>query len=374
MKRLKSIDIFRGMGMVYIIVGHMIDWWTRPEDDFLFYIYVSLFSAIGAAGFVFISGVSTALSYRNRLVKAKTLDDYNKKVIKKEYLFRAFLVLILGLIYNSIVAIEFLDPLLIWKWFIILTVAVCLFMAWPFLKTSKLFRLLVGAIVWIVNQFVLVFLLPFEEQTNFFGVIFYILYNSLDQNPILSFFTFFLIGTVIGDIIYDIYLVDDEIARKRAIKQKILVPSLIFGTAMIMFSFWFLLPNLFTEKILTIKTNIWWLIYSLGIELILILILLGIEEFELIKTEKNYRFLYYFSYYSLTLFLVQNINFFLFYALLNRYNIWLFIVVTIILYGLMLRFLYKKLGPQYSLKVQIGRMAVSLARTEEVQRNYKKRI
>ncbi len=149
MKRLKSIDIFRGMGMVYIIVGHMIDWWTRPEDDFLFYIYVSLFSAIGAAGFVFISGVSTALSYRNRLVKAKTLDDYNKKVIKKEYLFRAFLVLILGLIYNSIVAIEFLDPLLIWKWFIILTVAVCLFMAWPFLKTSKLFRLLVGAIVWI---------------------------------------------------------------------------------------------------------------------------------------------------------------------------------------------------------------------------------
>lgn len=367
MKRLKSIDIFRGMGMVYIIVGHMIDWWTRPEDDFLFYIYVSLFSAIGAAGFVFISGVSTALSYRNRLVKAKTLDDYNKKVIKKEYLFRAFLVLILGLIYNSIVAIEFLDPLLIWKWFIILTVAVCLFMAWPFLKTSKLFRLLVGAIVWIVNQFVLVFLLPFEEQTNFFGVIFYILYNSLDQNPILSFFTFFLIGTVIGDIIYDIYLVDDEIARKRAIKQKILVPSLIFGIAMIMFSFWFLLPNLFTEKILTIKTNIWWLIYSLGIELILILILLGIEEFELIKTEKNYRFLYYFSYYSLTLFLVQNINFFLFYALLNRYNIWLFIVVTIILYGLMLRFLYKKLGPQYSLKVQIGRMSVSFARTEEVK-------
>ena len=374
MKRLKSIDIFRGMGMVYIIVGHMIDWWTRPEDDFLFYIYVSLFSAIGAAGFVFISGVSTALSYRNRLVKAKTLDDYNKKVIKKEYLFRAFLVLILGLIYNSIVAIEFLDPLIIWKWFIILTVAVCLFMAWPFLKTSKLFRLLVGAIVWIVNQFVLVFLLPFKEQTNFFGVIFYILYNSLDQNPILSFFTFFLIGTVIGDIIYDIYLVDDEIARKRAIKQKILVPSLIFGIAMIMFSFWFLLPNLFTEKILTIKTNIWWLIYSLGIELILILILLGIEEFKLIKTEKSYRFLYYFSYYSLTLFLVQNINFFLFYALLNRYNIWLFIVVTIILYGLMLRFLYKKLGPQYSLKVQIGRMAVSLARTEEVQRNYKKRI
>ena len=359
MKRLKSIDIFRGMGMIYIMVGHMIDWWTIPEDDWLFYIYVSLFSAIGASGFVFISGVSTALSYRNRLVKAKTLDDYNNKIIKKEYLFRAFLILILGLIYNSIVAIQFLDPLLIWKWFIILTVAVCLFMAWPFLKTSKLFRLLVGAIIWIVNQIALGFLLPFKGQTNFFGVIFYILYNSLDQNPILSFFTFFLIGTVIGDIIYDIYLLDDDVASKRALKQKILFPLLISGITMIMISIWFLLPNLFTEKILTINTNIWWLIYSLGIELILVLILIGIEEFEIIKTERTYRFLYYFSYYSLTLFLVQNINFFLFYALLNRYNIWFFIIVTVILYGLCLRFLYKKLGPQYSLKFQIGRLTVS---------------
>ncbi|MFX1410845.1 MAG: heparan-alpha-glucosaminide N-acetyltransferase domain-containing protein [Promethearchaeota archaeon] len=364
---MSSIDIFRGLGMVYIMVGHMIDWWTIPKDDFLFYIYVSLFSAIGAAGFVFISGVSTAVSYRNRLAKAKTSDDYNNKTIKKEYLFRAFLILIVALIYNSIVAIEFLDPLLIWKWFIILTVAICLLMALPLLKTSRLFRLFIGVIIWIVNQFILAFLLHFEAQANLFGLIFYILYNSLDQNPILSFFTFFLIGTVIGDLIYDIYQINDKIARKRAIKQKVLFPSLLIGITMIMFSFWFLLPNLFTEKILTINTNLWWLIYSLGIELILISILLCIEEFEFIKTEKSYKFLYYFSYYSLSLFLLQNINFFLFYAQLNRYNIWLFIGITVVIYDLLLRFLYKKLDSKFSLKVQVGRLAVFFTGKIEVK-------
>ena len=49
MKRLKSIDIFRGVAMVYVMVGHMVDWWTIPSEDWLFTFYVSLFSALGAA-------------------------------------------------------------------------------------------------------------------------------------------------------------------------------------------------------------------------------------------------------------------------------------------------------------------------------------
>jgi len=136
-KRIKSVDIFRGLGMIYIMVGHMIDWWSRPVDDWLFYVYVSLFSALGAAGFVFISGVSTMISYRKRREKANNQEDYSIETVKKEYLIRGLLILGVALAYNGIVAIEFFDPLNIWKWFIILTVAVCLIFAWPFLRTSS---------------------------------------------------------------------------------------------------------------------------------------------------------------------------------------------------------------------------------------------
>ena len=106
MKRLKSIDIFRGMGMVYIMVGHMIDWWTISSEDWLFNVYVSLFSAIGAAGFVFISGVSTMISYRNRIEKVKNTVNYGTKIMRREYFIRGLLILGLGLLYNGIVAIE----------------------------------------------------------------------------------------------------------------------------------------------------------------------------------------------------------------------------------------------------------------------------
>ncbi|MFW9818469.1 MAG: heparan-alpha-glucosaminide N-acetyltransferase domain-containing protein [Candidatus Thorarchaeota archaeon] len=361
MKRIKSIDIFRGLGMVYIMVGHMIDWWSQSSDNWLFYVYVSLFSALGAAGFVFISGVSTMISYRNRLEKARNSLEYNMKIIKKEYYIRAFLILGLALVYNFIVVIQFFDITIIWKWFIILTVAGCLLLAWPVLRTSKLARILIGLLIWGINQFLLHILLPFEAQGNFPGIIFYIFYNSKDQNPILSFFTFFLIGTVLGDVIYDFSLIEDDSERKKVFKEKIAIPLLLIGLLLIAVGIPFLYPDLFSVRILTININFWWQIYTIGLDLIIILVILSLEVYGFFTTKKSYRFLFYFSYYSLSLFLLQNINFILFYDLLNRYNIWFFILVTIILYGIFLRFMYMKLERKFSLKVQIGKLSVSLA-------------
>jgi uncharacterized membrane protein len=363
-KRIKSVDIFRGLGMVYIMVGHMIDWWSRPVDDWLFYVYVSLFSALGAAGFVFISGVSTMISYRKRIEKTKNQEDYSTKTLRKEYLIRGLLILGLGIVYNCIVAIEFFDPLNIWKWFIILTVAISLLFAWHFLRTSKSIRIVVGCLIWILNLIILAILRPYEGKANIPGIIFYFFYNSLDQNPILSFFTFFLVGTVIGDILYEFSLVNNKIERKIVFKKKIFIPLLSCGVILISFGISFLSPDLFSEKILTINTNFWWLIYSIGLDLIILLIFLIFEEFEIITAKKSYKFLFYFSYYSLTLFLLQNINFFLFYDLLTRYNIWFFILATVILYGILLRFIYIKLEGKFSLKVQIGQLAVKYARKE----------
>ncbi|MFX1389902.1 MAG: acyltransferase family protein [Promethearchaeota archaeon] len=363
MKRFKSIDIFRGLGMVYIMVGHMIDWWSQPADDWLFYIHVSLFSALGAAGFVFVSGISTMISYRVRLVKVKGSREEKLKHIRLEYYIRAILILGLALLYNGIVAIQFFDPAIIWKWFIILTVAGCLFLAWPLLKASKILRIAVAILIWIINQIILAILLPFQNQFNLPGLFFYILYNSLDQNPILSFFTFFLVGTVVGEIIFEFSLIDNKSPKKIIFfKKKIFKPLLISGILLIAIGILFLYPELFTERILTINTNIWWMIYTLGIDLIIISILLSFEIFGKFNTQKSYKFLFYFSYYSLSLFILQNINFFIFYNSLDRYNIWGFIIASVVLYGLLLRFLYFKLEGKFSLKVQIGRLTVSIAR------------
>jgi hypothetical protein len=345
-----------------MVVGHMITWWPVPDEKWILISYVSILSTLGAAGFTFISGISTMISYRNRLIKMEKVENYSFSQVKYEYLFRAIFIVILGLIYNIFVSIMFMDPSLIWTWFILLTLGVCLLMSWPLLKTTKTFRIFFGVIIWIVNQVILALLTPFRGQFNFYGITFHILYNSIDQNIIFSFFTFFIMGTVIGDIIYDFSLIDNELDKRTYVKKKLLYPSLIMGIILITIGFYFLFPFLFTEDILSIKSNLWWLMYSLGIELILISIFITIDVYELFKPEKSYRFLYYFSYYSLTAFLLQNINYFFFYQSLHWYNLWFFILITVMIYGLFLRLLHNRWGSKLSLKIQIGRLASGATR------------
>ncbi|MHA1351055.1 MAG: heparan-alpha-glucosaminide N-acetyltransferase domain-containing protein [Promethearchaeota archaeon] len=66
MQRFKSIDIFRGMCMSWMFLTHLIDWWFSG-GDWLQTGTVGIIDPIWASGFLFISGVSVALSYRNRM-------------------------------------------------------------------------------------------------------------------------------------------------------------------------------------------------------------------------------------------------------------------------------------------------------------------
>jgi len=61
MKRLISLDMVRGLAMLYMIVGHMLTWWPVPEENWILINYVSILSTLGAVGFTFISGISTMI-------------------------------------------------------------------------------------------------------------------------------------------------------------------------------------------------------------------------------------------------------------------------------------------------------------------------
>ena len=82
MKRLKSLDMFRGLAMLYMVIGHMITWWPVPDEKWIFIGYVSILSPLGAVGFTFISGISTMISYRNRLRKMENVEHYSFSHVK----------------------------------------------------------------------------------------------------------------------------------------------------------------------------------------------------------------------------------------------------------------------------------------------------
>ena len=112
-----------------------------------------------------------------------------------------------------------------------------------------------------------------------------------------------------------------------------------------------------------------WTVYSLGILIILISLLLSIEEYEIITTKRSFKFLFYFSYYSLTIFLAHNLLFFVFTRQISASYIIYFVIGTTIMVGALLRYAYKKLGWKISIKVQISKMSIEFAKRVERRSN-----
>ncbi|MFX1278333.1 MAG: acyltransferase family protein [Promethearchaeota archaeon] len=364
-QRLKSIDIFRGLCMAWMVLTHIIDWWLRPEFSWLHSIGIMIVDSIGASGFLFVSGVSIALSYRKRLNRARNSENYNYRMARNSYLLRAFFILIVALIYNIPTAIAFKDLRMIWIWFVLLTAAISLFLAWPLLKTLKWIRITIAILVIALNLFLVPTLVPFQGQSNFFGLLFHVFYNGLNQDPILIFFPFFLIGTVIGDIIYE------KINEPTSQKLKVtLFYLLIIGFLLILSGVLLFFPEFLKRESLS------WIIYSFGIEIVLLSILLQIERMGIMTTKRSYKFFFYYSYYSLTIYLSHNLLYFLFYHLLNPVSIWFFAMGAFFLIGILFRTIFKKWNRNASIKSQIGRLSqrISMKIEEILNRNNIERI
>ncbi len=301
MKRIKCIDILRGLAIICMFLYHIQIWWINKNDISIINALYSTYAILGTTGFLFISGVSTMLSYKFRMQKIDK--EYTKRVIKREYFFRALFILIIALLYNIFIAFTFGIITDIWKWFILLTIAFSLLLAWPLLKTSKLLRVYVAGIFFCVDQFLVVFLANFQGQLNLFGILFYILYNSLDQDPIMSFFSFFLIGTVIGDLIFETQQKEEFSQRKYYLTRRFLIPCLIIGGIMIFCGISLQIPEILkVEKAgfdatvdfpnFLSRGTLSWMIFAIGIELVLISVLYSIEVLEIFKIKRSYKSLY----------------------------------------------------------------------------------
>ena len=358
MKRLKGIDIFRGFIMLAMVFVHLRDWWIIGGANATFsYITRPFIDRTFAPAFMFSSGISTYISYNNRLKKIS--EEYSYQTLRNEYILRGLIIGIIGLIYNIFVAIMNSDPSMIWTWFMLFSIGFSLLMAWPLIKTSKIFKITFGLMIIIANEIIFWLLVPYVGQTNFNGIMYHILFNSLELDPILESFFFFLIGIVIGELILEIFNIEDQVERRRVLKKKLLFPSLIIGIGLITYSFVFIFPLFFNN------IGFSWIYFSMGMCLLLNSVLLTLEEYNIFKKKRSYKFLFYFSYYSLSLYIFHNIYYFIFLGQLNLIYLIIFITGTVILNGLLLRFLYNKLGPKFSLKIQIGIIAASLARKME---------
>lgn len=352
--RIKSIDIFRGLCMTWMVINHLIAWWLPSGSSWLHNVTIMILDSIGVSGFLFVSGVSITLSFRQKQIKSEGSGESNERITRNSHFIRAFLIFLVAIIYNLPTTIVE-DPSYIWTWFVLLTVAVSMFLIWPLFFTPKIFRIILGISIIIGNQFLISFLKPYEGNSNFFGIFYYILYHGSDQDPLLSFFPFFLFGTVFGDFIFTSYLNNSSDHKKQDLTKRKLISLILIGFLLILFGLFFNFPEFLRRQSFS------WMFYSMGIDTLLLSLLLLLENYNIFKRKKSYKLLFYYSYYSLTIYLSHNLLYFIFLKSLNPINIWFFIFVTFILVGLSFRFVYKNVREKASLKIQISRLSLSLA-------------
>ncbi len=366
MRRINSVDTVRGLSMFIMVYCHLIFWWIRPEDAWLQFWFYAFLKPLGATGFLFVSGISAALSFRNHQNTAKNSDTISMTTVRNIYLLRAIFILIIAFIFNTFNALIWGGS--IWEWNALQTIGFSLLLAWPLLKTSKLFRILLGISMIIGNQLILDVLLSCKGEASLFGVLFHILFFPLDQYVILIYLGIFIIGSAIGEYIYKINIIEDQIERKYRFKNKFLIQVLLIGISLVVFGVFYQFPNfLIFNTIPSIAS-------AIGLVIIILSSLMLIEVLEKINTTKSYKYLFYYSYYSLTIFLLHNPLIFLFTQQLNAYfTIWLVFAVGIILFGVILRAIYKKLGEKASLKAGLSILSFLIA-TRLIENSFKKNI
>ena len=355
MERIKSIDIFRGLCILNFMMVHYFISWLQYSQLWVFDMYWIYFDMMGACAFLFISGSGIMIYYKKRMTEVeKSITTFQKGTLRHEYLLRGMFILLISFIYNSAQAIFFSDATWLWRWDVLQAIAMSIILAWPLLKLSKSSRILFGALCMLLNYFIYAFLIAYEGQFSIHGAAYFFLYNekNMAENPILPALSIFLIGTVIGELFFEFSQIQDEYERKKSIKINILLKSLVLGVVVMIFGVLFNYPDFLVNRSFS-----WW-IYVLGVDIVIISLLYSVEMLLFSNYTKRYRFLYYFSYYSLTIFIFHELLGFVFLHLLNiHHTFWIVYAATVGILGVTLKFVHDKWGWKGSIKNIIGKVS-----------------
>jgi len=155
----------------------------------------------------------------------------------------------------------------------------------------------------------------------------------------------------------------DFLLEKKKIKSRLSLdnnkffPLLISGLSLIAIGILFNYPSTFSI------TSFSWIVFTLGVNISTLSIFIFFEEYAKFQRKKNYWFLYYFSYYSLTIYLTHSIIYYLFLNMLNIVSFFFTIIPFLIGIGLIFRMIHKtKLRRDLSIKIQIGKISSILAK------------
>ncbi|OLS15210.1 MAG: hypothetical protein RBG13Loki_1176 [Promethearchaeota archaeon CR_4] len=200
--RIRSIDYLRGLCILVMIVTHVLSFWSTYDSLWLFIVEGIFFGSVGEVGFVLLSGIGFGFSW----VKQRQAGVTTRDQILKSFS-HTMILLIFSIGFNiGFSYLEKEEDFGFFPWMILQTLAISRLLALLFTKVKKVPRLLIALGVIAFGSLLLNWINfgkplnppdPLLDSLNTF--LFVLLYQPLAYYPILVFFPFFLIGSVLGE-------------------------------------------------------------------------------------------------------------------------------------------------------------------------------
>jgi len=351
--RIGSIDIFRGLCIFIMFLSHLGIWWLSAEGyTFLSnWIWLPIARPIAkGSGFILVSGVSVALSYSKKIVDHRETYSKEAKTWRNNSFIRAIILFIIAILVNLLIT-SFDKTAKIFDWWILITLSICLFFTWPLMKLSLKSRIIFG-ISWLIFNFSLQqILMNYGHMLGMLEFLSDFFYPSdAGQNSIIPYFTFFIFGTVLGSLLANINF--EKKANINDFLRTFTLPVILPAVGAIIFGLLFQFPNF------QVANTTSFIIFALGLDTLILCVLITLEKNSNRDFNSKNNPLFYYSYYSLTLYALHYIFYpFGFLWSLDFMSFCVIFSIVLIPFTLFLVFMYKKVAGLFSIKYVVGVMS-----------------
>ncbi|MCF2138581.1 MAG: DUF1624 domain-containing protein [Candidatus Lokiarchaeota archaeon] len=316
--RINTIDILRGFSIMLMIIAHVGNYWLIPSDRWAVALFFLVVNVQGTNGFTYVAGMAFGYAWKRNqnFWKINQKEKHQNTKNRTRPLKHTIILLGLSVIFNIFAAFFRKDSLwfeYIWYWNILQTISVSRLLGELIMRWSKYIRGAFAVALIFSGSFLIRWIAPnmnppdlvspiSAENLSIRQLIYLIFYNPLYSNGIITFFPYFIVGTIFGEFIYTYQKITSFhiTAENQPYKRKLYF-SCSYGIGVILFSFgilfglqtvpndygWHLLDQINLHPAIEWKglplfliANTWqWQLYSIGFEILFTTSLLSQIDF-----------------------------------------------------------------------------------------------
>jgi len=234
--RIHSIDFLKGFSVSIIVLIYTADAWL-DKDSRVFYGFLCLFlDVFGILIFIFLFSLTVIFWWK------KKMGINPDKTIRNEILYRALILIILGMVFNIIFYRNIPFPLNLWTWNILIYMGCAYVICYYAVRLSRGVRWIIGFFIFFITTPIREILIIMKDNSPVFMIIHYIIISPNPEVPFLPYIALCFFSTIFGERILESMLLESKEAYLDVFRTLIIF-GFIFILLSIIYGYELVTPN-----------------------------------------------------------------------------------------------------------------------------------